>query len=125
MIIDSYQRALDFLYGLTDFETRADPAQAALFDLRRMKLLLRMLGEPHIKARSVHIAGTKGKGSTAAMISSVLSCAGHKTGLYTSPHLVDLTERISVDGKDISRQEITDDYVCRLYHLFKNCHAFL
>jgi dihydrofolate synthase/folylpolyglutamate synthase len=108
MIIDSYQRALDFLYGLTDFETRADPAQAALFDLRRMKLLLRMLGEPHIKARSVHIAGTKGKGSTAAMISSVLSCAGHKTGLYTSPHLVDLTERISVDGKDISRQEITD-----------------
>lgn len=108
MIIDSYQKALDFLYSLVNFETRPDPAQAALFDLRRMYQLLEALGNPHIKPRSVHVAGTKGKGSTSAMISAVLSCAGFKTGLYTSPHLVELTERICVDGNDITRQEFAE-----------------
>ena len=108
MKISGYQAALDYLYSLVDFEVHADPNQAALFDLRRMKLLLENLGNPHLEAQTIHIAGTKGKGSTAAMISSVLSHAGFKTGLYTSPHLIKLTERISINGKDISQQEITD-----------------
>ncbi|MDD2252335.1 MAG: bifunctional folylpolyglutamate synthase/dihydrofolate synthase [Dehalococcoidales bacterium] len=107
MSIDSYQKALDFLYSLVNFESRPDPAQAALFDLRRMYLLLEMLGNPHLKSLSIHVAGTKGKGSTSAMIAGVLSSAGYKTGLYTSPHLIDVTERICVNGKDITRQDFT------------------
>lgn len=108
MSIDSYQKALDFLYSLVNFESRPDPAQAAFFDLRRMHLLLEILGNPHLGPRSIHIAGTKGKGSTSAMIAGVLSSAGFKTGLYTSPHLIDLTERISVNGNDITRPELTE-----------------
>jgi dihydrofolate synthase/folylpolyglutamate synthase len=64
-----------------------------------MEELLARLGKPHLGAKTVHIAGTKGKGSTAAMIASALVAAGYKTGLYTSPHLSDLRERIRVDGE--------------------------
>lgn len=66
------------------------------------------LGNPHLVARSVHIAGTKGKGSTAAMISSALAASGYKTGLYTSPHLIDLRERIRVNGTLISEDELIE-----------------
>jgi dihydrofolate synthase/folylpolyglutamate synthase len=82
------------------------PRTAAHFDLRRMDELLVRLGNPHLKARTVHVAGTKGKGSTAAMIASVLTSAGYKTGLYTSPHLIDLRERFRVDNKLISRATV-------------------
>ncbi|MDD5486957.1 MAG: bifunctional folylpolyglutamate synthase/dihydrofolate synthase [Dehalococcoidales bacterium] len=106
MISEQYQSALDYIYSLVDFESRSEPNQARFFDLRRMELLLAELGNPHHKAKSIHVAGTKGKGSTAAMIAAVLSRAGYKTGLYSSPHLIDLTERISVNGKDITREEL-------------------
>jgi dihydrofolate synthase/folylpolyglutamate synthase len=68
-----------------------------------MEELLARLGKPYLAAPCVHIAGTKGKGSTAAMVASVLTASGYRTGLYTSPHLVDIRERIRVDGKLISR----------------------
>jgi dihydrofolate synthase/folylpolyglutamate synthase len=68
-----------------------------------MAQLMEALGNPQQAARSVHIAGTKGKGSTAAMVASVLTAAGYHTGLYTSPHLSDLRERIRIDGRMISR----------------------
>ncbi|RJQ41457.1 MAG: bifunctional folylpolyglutamate synthase/dihydrofolate synthase [Dehalococcoidia bacterium] len=100
---DLYQKTLDYIYGFVNFETLPTARDATHFDLRRMYELLAALGNPQQVAKSVHIAGTKGKGSTSAMISSVLSTAGYRTGLYTSPHLSDLRERIQIDGRMISR----------------------
>ena len=101
-----YQQALDYLYSFIDYETMHRPRDAVSYDLRRMDELLMRLGNPHLKAKSVHIAGTKGKGSTAAMLASALTASGYTTGLYTSPHLSDLRERIRVDGKLISEAEL-------------------
>jgi dihydrofolate synthase/folylpolyglutamate synthase len=70
-----------------------------------MEVLLERLGDPQAAARSIQVAGTKGKGSTAAMIASVLVTAGYRTGLYTSPHLNSFTERIQFDGKPIAEEE--------------------
>jgi len=70
--------------------------------LERIKLLLSLLGDPQNDLKSIHIAGTNGKGSVAAMLSSILAQAGYKVGLYTSPHLVDYTERIRINEKDIT-----------------------
>lgn len=102
----NYQAALDFILGHTDYERYPGFAYAARFDLRRMEELLLRLGNPHLSARSVHIAGSKGKGSTAAMIAAGLGAAGYKTGLYTSPHLHTLRERINVDGKPIPKRDL-------------------
>ena len=66
--------------------------------LDRIRRLLGRLGDPHTRLKFVHIAGSNGKGSTAAMLASVLTAAGLKTGLYTSPHLWDIRERFQVDG---------------------------
>ncbi len=71
--------------------------------LERIENILHQLGVPQDGFRSIHIAGTNGKGSVAAMLSSILTKAGYRTGLYTSPHLVDYTERVRIDEKDISR----------------------
>lgn len=103
-----YQQALDYLYSFIDYETMHLPLDAISYDLRRMEELLARLGKPHLKVKSVHIAGTKGKGSTAAMIASVLTASGYKTGLYTSPHLSDLRERFRVNGQFISQAELID-----------------
>lgn len=72
----------------------------------RITYLLKKLGDPHLKFKSIHIAGTNGKGSTAAMTASILKEAGYKVGLYTSPHLFDYRERIKINGKDISRSDL-------------------
>ncbi len=101
-----YQQALDYIYSYIDYETMSGPRDAANYDLRRVEELLARLDNPHLKARTVHIAGTNGKGSTAAMIASALTASGYTTGLYTSPHLNDLRERIRVDGKSISEEEL-------------------
>ncbi len=85
------QHALEALYGL---ERRRDK-----HDLDGTIALLRALGDPHRRFRSVHVAGTNGKGSVCALIERVLREAGHRTGLYTSPHLVDFRERIRVNGR--------------------------
>jgi dihydrofolate synthase/folylpolyglutamate synthase len=85
------QRRLEELYGL---ERRKDK-----LGLDGTLALLRALGDPHHRFRSVHVAGTNGKGSVCAMVERVLREAGHRTGLYTSPHLVDFRERIRVDGR--------------------------
>ncbi|MCX6003014.1 MAG: Mur ligase family protein, partial [Chloroflexi bacterium] len=102
----SYQQALDFIYSFIDYERQRVPNAEALWDLRRVEELLGRLDNPHLKAKTVHIAGSKGKGSVAAMISSVLTTAGYVTGLYTSPHLHSYNERFRVDGKLISDDEI-------------------
>ncbi len=102
-----YQQAIDYLSSYTDYEVVPRLAHnAANYDLRRVAELLSRIGNPHLRARSVHIAGTNGKGSTAAMIASVLTTSGYTTGLYTSPHLHTWRERIRVDGELISEGEL-------------------
>jgi dihydrofolate synthase/folylpolyglutamate synthase len=102
----NYQEAESYVLGLTDYERLSGSVlTAANYDLRRVYALLRELGDPHLCAPSVHIAGTKGKGSTASMIAGVLSAAGYRTGLYTSPHLHTVRERFRVDGRMISEEE--------------------
>lgn len=100
-----YQQALEYLNSYTDYERIGMPHDPALYDLRRVYELMDVLGNPHLKAKSVHITGTNGKGSTAAMIASVLSASGYTTGLYTSPHLHTWRERMQVNGKMISEDE--------------------
>src|SRR6266478_2162403 len=77
-------------------------AAAAKFNLENITILAKSLCHPEQKYPSVHIAGTNGKGSTAAFLESILRHAGYRTGLYTSPHLERINERIRVDGEDIS-----------------------
>ena len=101
-----YQQALDYIFSYTDYEKVPMPHDPAFYDLRRVEELLARLGNPHLGARSVHIAGTNGKGSTAAMVASALIAAGYATGLYTSPHLHTWRERIRVNGKLISEGEL-------------------
>ena len=101
----NYTQAVKFLQSLEDYEKSPGVAyNAANYDLRRMEILLDRLGNPHKGRKTIHIAGTKGKGSTAAMISSVLFSAGYLTGLFTSPHLVSWQERIAVNGRPISQK---------------------
>jgi len=95
----NYRDALAYIYGFTDYEKRGFATYAPEFyDLQRVRDLLALLGDPQRAFRAVHIAGTKGKGSTAAMIESILRAAGYRTGLYTSPHLHTFRERIRVNG---------------------------
>ncbi|MDD5338818.1 MAG: bifunctional folylpolyglutamate synthase/dihydrofolate synthase [Dehalococcoidales bacterium] len=95
----NYQESLDYLLKYADYERL--PRSGIVWDIKRIERLLSRLGNPHNNAKSVHVAGTKGKGSTASMIASVLKSAGYKVGLYTSPHLLSYTERIRIDGKSI------------------------
>src|SRR5205085_4843193 len=82
------------------------PPPLADLKLDRMRALLHRLGDPHQRLRSVHVAGSKGKGSTCAMLAAVLRAAGYRTGLFTSPHLTDVRERIQVDGELIPPDEL-------------------
>lgn len=104
-----YQQALDYLYSFVDYSlTRALRYSPEKFNLSRMEKLAEICGNPQTAYPVIHIAGTKGKGSTAAMIASCLNAAGFRVGLYTSPHLSEFTERIQVDGEQISKEELVD-----------------
>lgn len=106
--IRTYRAALEFVNSRTNYETMTRAGYNHVnFNLSRMLRLLRELGNPHEKLSTIHIAGTKGKGSTCCMLAAMLQNAGYRTGLYTSPHFVDLRERIAVDGKLISESEFT------------------
>ena len=76
--------------------------------LERTEKLLELLGNPHKKLRAIHVAGTNGKGSTAAMIASILSSAGYRTGMYISPHLFRNTERMTIDGIEITKEDFAE-----------------
>ena len=94
-----YRAAVAFLLEFADFErARESPRQADAFALDRIRSLLDRLGRPQEGRLTVHVAGSKGKGSTAAMIEAILRAAGRRTGLYTSPHLYEFTERIRING---------------------------
>ena len=95
--VESYESALDFLYEFVNYERKMTEVYAPeKMDPFRPARLLYAVGEPHRRYPSIHIAGTKGKGSVAAMCAMALQAAGLRVGLYTSPHLRDLTERIRV-----------------------------
>jgi dihydrofolate synthase/folylpolyglutamate synthase len=94
----------EFWYSLVDYERRKPVASDLKLD--RMRALLRRLGDPHKNLRIVHIAGSKGKGSTAAMLAAVFREAGFHTGLFTSPHLCGVRERFQVDGQPIRPDEL-------------------
>ena len=102
--IKTYQAALSFLFSNTNYETsKRLRYNADTFNLDRMTRLLEGVGNPHLKIASVHVAGTKGKGSTCTMLAEMLRSNGYKVGLYTSPHVVDLRERIRINGNIISQ----------------------
>ena len=101
-----YSEAEKYLQGLTDYEKSTSILyNAENYDLRRMRLLLNTLGNPHKGIKTIHIAGTKGKGSTAAMISSILISAGYPTGRFTSPHLFSWQERIAINNRPITKRD--------------------
>ncbi len=107
MVDQAYQEALDYIYSYVDYSKERSYRYAAdVFDLGRVEDLLARLGSPHQKYTSIHIAGTKGKGSVSALIASALQAGGYRTGLYTSPHLRRFTERIRVNGREIPPGEV-------------------
>lgn len=96
----SYTHSIELLYSLEKYGLK--------FGLEGISKLLDPLGNPHFRFPSIHIAGTNGKGSTASMIAAIFTAAGYRTGLYTSPHLVSLRERIRIDGKPIPERDVAE-----------------
>ncbi|MBU4510031.1 bifunctional folylpolyglutamate synthase/dihydrofolate synthase [bacterium] len=96
----TYTEALDYIYDLTKYGIK--------LGLKNINYLLSLLGEPHKKLKVIHVAGTNGKGSTSFLVSSILQSDGYKVGLYTSPHLVDFTERIKINNKPIDREKVSE-----------------
>lgn len=116
----SYSAALDGLHARAG-ELHAGPGQPRKkFRLEEMRTLVEALGHPERRLRSVLIAGTNGKGSTSATLASILQNAGYRCGLYTSPHLVRVNERIQIDGEPIS-----DDDFARHYFRVDDCARLL
>ena len=103
---DAYQDSLDFLFGRLNYERQVMPRSPGELRLGRMRRLLRLLGDPQRDLRIVHVAGTKGKGSTAAMIAAAISASGVRVGLFSSPHLHRLEERYNIDGREAGPAEI-------------------
>lgn len=105
----SYKKAIEYLFNRTDYEKEEVVRyNVTTFSLERMEKLLSLLGNPHLKFPTVHIAGTKGKGSTATMLARMLEANNYKVGLYTSPHLLNLQERIAVNSELITENELRD-----------------
>ncbi len=96
--MDSYQRAVDYLYQLQWHGIK--------LGLGNILQILKRLSNPHQRYRTVHIAGTNGKGSTAALVAALLQAQGYRVGLYTSPHLMDFSERIRINGVPISHDHV-------------------
>jgi dihydrofolate synthase/folylpolyglutamate synthase len=105
---DDYRASLDYLYGRLNYERVGMPRASADLRLGRMRRLLRLLGDPQDALRIVHVAGTKGKGSTSAMLAAALSASGVRTGLFCSPHLHRLEERFRVDGREATPEKLVE-----------------
>ena len=95
---EAYRKSLDYLYHLEKF--------GMIFGLTQVERILNAVGNPHKEIQAIHVGGTNGKGSTAAMMGSILQREGYRVGLYTSPHLIRFTERIKVNGKEIEEDEV-------------------
>jgi len=104
-----YQKQLEFLYSFIDHSmTRNLRNSPENFNLDRMRSMMSILGDPQNKYKVVHVAGTKGKGSTAAMIASVLQQSNYKVGFYTSPHLHDYCERIKINDTNLPHHDFNN-----------------
>src|ERR1700726_5034024 len=101
----TYEESVRYLFTLGRELASPQQASVAKFDLANITTLCERLGQPQQAFESVHIAGTNGKGSTAAMLDSILRPAGLRTGLYTSPHLERINERIRLSGENISDEK--------------------
>jgi dihydrofolate synthase/folylpolyglutamate synthase len=102
-----YEEALHYLYAFIDYSlTRNLRYSAEKFDLSRMARFSQSIGNPQYDYPVIHIAGTKGKGSTGALITNILTCAGYKTGFYSSPHMIDFCERIRIGDRQIPRERL-------------------
>lgn len=125
-LVRTYQQAIGFLFDRTNFE-RIPAGRQEEFKLGRMRRLLDQLDNPQSRLPCIHIAGTKGKGSTAVMIAEMLSAAGHRVGLYTSPHIHAFEERMRVAGQTPSADQVVD-LVRRVQEAVWNCergaHSF-
>ena len=108
--IMNYDQALEYLQNLTSLGWK--------LGLNKIRSLLKEIDNPHEKYKVVHIAGTNGKGSTSSMLASILKSAGYKTGLFTSPHLLYIGERIKCNGEAISQEKLVE-YIERLQPLIK------
>ena len=102
-----YPQTLDYLFSKLPMFSRIGAA-AYKKDLSNTLALCEALDHPQQRIRTIHVAGTNGKGSVSHMLASILQSAGYRTGLYTSPHLYDFRERIKVDGKMIDQQHIVE-----------------
>jgi dihydrofolate synthase/folylpolyglutamate synthase len=94
----TYQETLAHIYGLGRFGMRPG--------LEKITALLHTLDNPQDRIRTIHVAGTNGKGSTAAFLSAIMNSAGYKVGLFTSPHLIRFTERVRINGAEIGEEEV-------------------
>jgi dihydrofolate synthase/folylpolyglutamate synthase len=104
-----YQEALDFLYSFIDYSLKRNFRNAAeKFNLDRMRTFMHHLGDPQDDYRIIHVAGTKGKGSVSAYCASILTEEGYLTGLYTSPHMIEFTERIRINGDMIPKTALVE-----------------
>jgi dihydrofolate synthase/folylpolyglutamate synthase len=103
----TYREALKYLDSFVNFEKSGEYNYRTSLKLERMKRLAALLGDPQKAARSIHIAGSKGKGSTASYVHSILKSANFKVGLYTSPHLVTFRERIRIDDELIGEEDLS------------------
>ena len=103
----SYQESLKYLDSFIDYERFDTYQYQTSFRLSRVEGLLSRMGDPHKRLKTIHVAGTKGKGSTCAMVASILHRSGYRVGLYTSPHLRSVRERINIDGYDITEEEFS------------------
>ena len=120
---DTYDKALDFIYSQIDFSlTKQQRYSDEVFNLDRMYQFMERMGNPQNTYKTIHVAGTKGKGSISAMIASVLVNAGYKTGFYSSPHMLDYTERIQVNGISIERDDFLD-IVNEIYPIIHEVHG--
>ncbi|MES2678735.1 MAG: folylpolyglutamate synthase/dihydrofolate synthase family protein [Bacteroidota bacterium] len=102
-----YQQTLDYLFARLPMYQRVGAA-AYKADLDNTLKIIDILGKPHLKVKCIHVAGTNGKGSSSHMLAAILQQSGYKTGLYTSPHLIDFRERIRINGKMIPKNHIVD-----------------
>ncbi len=102
-----YGEVIRYLYDMLPMYQRIGNA-AIKKDLKNTRKLCNILGNPQEKFKTIHVAGTNGKGSSSHMIASILAQAGYKTGLYTSPHLKHFAERIKVNGTPVSEDYIVE-----------------
>ena len=119
--VQTYEQAIGFLFDRTNFE-RTPAFSKQDFKLDRMRRLLELLDNPQSRLPCIHIAGTKGKGSTAIMLAEMLSAAGHRVGLYTSPHVEAFEERMQVAGQRPTPDQIVD-LVRRVQVAVRQCES--